>query len=86
MHAIGSDERAVLTVSTCLPDAGEFAGISLSLPRIVGSEGVVATLRPDLCDQEHADLRKYAEILRDAASQIDGSKIPAARRERDSYE
>jgi L-lactate dehydrogenase len=71
VNAIRTDERAVLTVSTCLPDAGEFAGISLSLPRIVGAEGVAATLRPDLSDQEHADLRKSAEIVRDAAGQID---------------
>jgi L-lactate dehydrogenase len=59
----------VLTVSTCLPDAGEFAGISLSLPRIVGAEGVICTLRPDISDQEHASLRKSAEILRDAVGQ-----------------
>jgi L-lactate dehydrogenase len=72
VNAIRTDERAVLTVSTCLHDAGEFAGISLSLPRIVGAEGVTCTLRPDLSDHEQASLRRSAEILRDAAGQING--------------
>lgn len=72
VNAIRTDERTVLTISTCLPDAGEFAGISLSLPRILGAEGVICTLRPDLSDQEHAGLKKSAEILRDATSQING--------------
>lgn len=73
VDAIRDNERAVLTVSTCLPDAGEFAGISLSLPRIVGAAGVVATLRPDLSHEEHAGLRRSAEILEAAVGQIGGS-------------
>jgi L-lactate dehydrogenase len=79
VNAIRTNERAVLTVSTCLQDAGEFSGVSLSLPRIVGAEGVMATLRPDLSDEERAALRKSAEILREAAGQID-QKAPAAHR------
>jgi L-lactate dehydrogenase len=70
VNAIRANERAVLTVSACLLDAGEFAGISLSLPRIVGAAGVLATLRPDLCEEEHAGLRSSAEILREAAGQV----------------
>lgn len=71
VNAIRTNERAVLTVSACLPDAGEFAGLSLSLPRIVGAEGVVATLRPDLSDAEREGLRRSAEILREAAGPTD---------------
>jgi L-lactate dehydrogenase len=69
VNAIRNNERAVLTVSTCLPDAGEFAGISFSLPRIVGAEGVLATLQPDLSDDERTGLKRSAEILRNAADQ-----------------
>ncbi len=71
VNAIRIDERAVLTVSTCLPDAGEFAGTALSLPRIVGAQGVLASLRPDLSDEERAGLRKSAEVLRAAAGEMD---------------
>lgn len=71
VSAIRSDERAVLTVSTCLPDAGEFSGTSLSLPRIVGANGVLATLRPDLTDDEHDGLRKSAEILQAAQRAVE---------------
>lgn len=70
VNAIRVDERAALTVSACVPDAGEFTGTALSLPRIVGAKGVLATLRPDLCDEECAALRRSAAILREAADQI----------------
>ncbi len=69
VSAIGTDERAVLTVSTCLQDAGEFAGVSFSLPRIVGAAGVIASLRPELSEPERTKLRRSAEILRQAASE-----------------
>lgn len=71
VNAIRINERAVLTVSACVADAGEFTGTALSLPRIVGAEGVLATLRPDLSNEERADLQESAEILRAAAAEME---------------
>ena len=45
-------------------------GTCLSLPRILGSSGVVATLRPKLSADEHAGLLRSAETLRKAAREI----------------
>jgi L-lactate dehydrogenase len=43
---------------------------TFSLPRIIGSEGISATLRPVLSNAELKALEKSAEILQEAARQI----------------
>jgi L-lactate dehydrogenase len=70
VRAIRADERAVLTISASMEDAGDLAGVSLSLPRIVGARGVAATLLPELSEAEDAALRKSAEVLRGAAREV----------------
>jgi L-lactate dehydrogenase len=40
--------------------------VALSLPRVIGRRGVVRTLRIKLRDDEHAALRRSAEIIKDA--------------------
>ncbi|QBK30543.1 L-lactate dehydrogenase [Roseitalea porphyridii] len=62
-EAIGADERAVLSVSTVTADVEGIEDVPLSLPRIVGAEGVTAELRPDLDADERAALRKSAETI-----------------------
>jgi L-lactate dehydrogenase len=70
VRAIRDDERAVLTLSA--PGDGEpgLEGVSLSLPRVLGSGGVKATLHPVLSQKEGLALRKSAETLREAAKEI----------------
>ncbi|SLN75942.1 L-lactate dehydrogenase [Roseisalinus antarcticus] len=61
--AIAADEGAVLTVSV----ASEVLGVrdvACSLPRVVGAEGVVAELVPELDDSETEALRASAEMLK----------------------
>jgi L-lactate dehydrogenase len=70
VRAIRGDERAVLTVSASMEDLGDLAGVSLSLPRIVGARGIAATLRPGLSEGEDAALRKSAAILRQALREL----------------
>ncbi len=48
VSAVRDDEHALLTVSSVTAGIEEFEGLSLSLPRVVGAEGIVATVRPDL--------------------------------------
>lgn len=63
--AIAGDERAVLSVSVVEPDVLGVADVALSLPRLVGRDGVSATLWPDLSDDERGALRDSAALLRD---------------------
>jgi L-lactate dehydrogenase len=70
VRAIRGDERAVLTVSASTGGVFGLEGVSLSLPRIVGANGVAGTLLPGLSEGEDAALRKSAEILREAAREV----------------
>jgi L-lactate dehydrogenase len=67
VQAIRDDERRVLTVSSLTTGMEAFRGICLSLPRVVGSNGVLAELQPLLSAEEDLLLQRSAQILREAA-------------------
>lgn len=62
VRCIVNDERRILTVST-VSGIGNKA-LALSLPRIVGASGVVATLNPKMDATETAALRRSGKIIR----------------------
>jgi len=66
VQAVRDDERRVLTVSSLTREVATFKGICLSLPRVVGREGILTELRPDLSSEEHRALQKSADILKEA--------------------
>lgn len=68
--AIRDDERVVLTLSTHTSNVSGFEDVSLSLPRIVGAEGIITTLFPSLSAEEHRQLCQSATVIREAAKQI----------------
>lgn len=69
-QAITEDENAVLTCSATMTDLWGFDKITLSLPRIVSSQGMIKTLYPQLEKEEESALRKSAEVLATALSQV----------------
>lgn len=68
--AIAGDEQAVLSVSTVETDVLGVPDVALSLPRLVGRDGVSATLWPDLDPMETEALRASAEILKARVQEI----------------
>jgi L-lactate dehydrogenase len=66
VQAVRDDQRRVLTVSSLTTGMGGFKGICLSLPRVVGSHGILTELRPDLSKEEDLALEKSAEILKES--------------------
>ena len=67
VRAIGGDERSVLTVSAVVEGLGAGGPVALSLPRILGRAGVLATLDPRLDAEERGLLERSAAVLREAA-------------------
>jgi L-lactate dehydrogenase len=65
-RAIGDDEGAVLTLS----NVEGFGGVSLSLPRVLKAKGIEATIRPMLSNEEAQALKRSAEILKEAAVEL----------------
>lgn len=70
VNAIIDDEGAVLTLSNLNSDIKELQGVSLSLPRVLGTGGIKATISPSLTEEEQGLLIKSANILREAASEL----------------
>lgn len=64
VHAIAMDEQAVLSVSVVTDEVEGVRDVALSIPRVVGREGVTAQLFPDLDAGEHAALHRSATLLR----------------------
>ena len=60
------DERAVIPIGSYNPKYG----VTLSLPSIVGKEGIVEILEPEMSDQESQALERSAETLRAAVHRI----------------
>ena len=61
-----NDEKRILTVSTCAPKTN----LSMSLPTIVGADGVIQVLMPKLSVDESNALRASARIIKKNYSHI----------------
>lgn len=63
-------ERRVLTVSRVQQGAMGYRDVALSLPTIVGPEGAMEVMEPEMTDDERAALDRSAEVLREAIASI----------------
>lgn len=70
VQAILRDERAVYTVSAPAAEVAGVPEVTLSLPRVLGSGGVLGTIAPALSPDERAALGRSAEILKQAAGEL----------------
>jgi len=67
------DQRAILTV--CLPtaDVAGIRNVTISLPRLVGGQGVLDTFWLPLSPEEKAQLRDSAQVVRQALDELGDS-------------
>ncbi|MEE4241177.1 MAG: L-lactate dehydrogenase [Desulfopila sp.] len=70
VRAVRDDEGAVLTVSSLNNSGGNLTGVSFSLPRIIGSRGIVSELRPPLSEEEDRALQHSVSVIADAAREL----------------
>ena len=64
------DERAVIPIGSYHPRYG----VTLSFPSVVGRQGVVRILEPDISEEERQGLQRSAETLRNAVARIAARK------------
>lgn len=69
LRGIMRGERQVLAVSS-VQEEGAYRGIALSLPTVVGSEGAMQVVVPELSDHERAALDRSADVLRRALASV----------------
>ncbi len=70
VKAIGSDEQAVLSVSIDTPEVLGVTDVALTIPRVVGAQGVVVDIFPELEPNEQDALRRSAEIIKSASDSV----------------
>jgi L-lactate dehydrogenase len=69
-RAVLRDQRAILTVCSPSPQVAGVADVTVSLPRLVGGEGVVTTFPLPLDPQEEAGLAASATTVRQAIDHL----------------
>ena len=70
IEAVLNDERRVLPVSSLLEDYLGISDVCMSVPSIVGRQGVSARLEVSMSDEELGGLRRSADALRAVARQF----------------
>jgi L-lactate dehydrogenase len=70
VNVILHDQRAVLTVGAPTADVAGVKNVTVSLPRLVGGQGVLETFPLPLNQQETALLRQSASVIRQALDEL----------------
>lgn len=70
VKAITTNEHAVISLSIVNEEIVGVRNTALSVPRVVGAQGIEATLFPSLDEQERAQLQSSAEALEAAAQEV----------------
>ncbi len=70
LQALLADRRTILTVCTPADRVLDVADVTVSLPRLVGGEGVLGTLPLHLSLEEETALRRSAQVIRAALDEL----------------
>lgn len=73
VEAIARDQRTILPVSVPLQGQYGLDSLSLSLPCVIGREGVIQILEPELARREIEALRASAQVLRRAIETVEAA-------------
>jgi L-lactate dehydrogenase len=70
VEVILQDERSLLTVCTPMADVAGVKDVTVSLPNLVGGEGIVQTFFPRLNEAETAALHNSAQLIRSLIAEL----------------
>jgi L-lactate dehydrogenase len=73
VDVITHDQRAILTVCTLMPDVAGVTDVTVSLPHLVGGQGILATLPVPLDEEEQLALNASARTIRDVINALEAS-------------
>jgi len=71
VEVILQDERSILTVCTPMPDVAGIKDVTVSLPNLVGGEGIIQTFFPNLNPKETEALRASAQVVRSVIDKLE---------------
>jgi L-lactate dehydrogenase len=70
IEVILRNQRALLTVCTPLEEVAGIKNVTLSLPHLVGGDGIINSLNVPLTEDEAAQLHHSAKVIKDAIEQL----------------
>jgi L-lactate dehydrogenase len=70
VEVILQDERSILTVCTPTESVAGVDNVTVSLPNLVGGEGIIKTFFPNLNREETAALRASAQVVRSVIDEL----------------
>lgn len=70
VKAIARDQRDVLSVSSVTAELAGVADVAASVPRVIGAEGIIMDLVPDLDETERIALSASVRMLKDLALSV----------------
>jgi L-lactate dehydrogenase len=65
------DQRSILTVCTPVSEVAGISEVTVSLPHLVGGQGILTTLHPPLSDEEQNALQSSARLIRQVIDNLD---------------
>jgi L-lactate dehydrogenase len=71
VEVILRDQRSILTVCTPVDEVAGIHNVTLSLPNLVGGQGIITTFYPKLTENEQRALHRSARIIRDALHELE---------------
>ena len=71
VEVILQDERSILTVCTPMADVAGVKDVTVSLPNLVGGDGIIRTFFPNLNEAETVALHSSAQVVRSVIEQLD---------------
>src|SRR5687768_1100582 len=70
VEVILQGERSILTVCTPMEDVAGVKDVTVSIPNLVGGEGIIETFFPKLNEKETSALRASANVVRSVIDQL----------------
>lgn len=74
VDVITHDQRAILTVCTPLPEVAGVSDVTVSVPHLIGGEGLLLTLPLSLDEKEQTALKASAQTIRDIIDALEASE------------
>lgn len=71
VEVILQDERSILTVCTPMDEVAGIKNVTVSLPNLVGGEGIIQTFFPNLSEAETGALGASAQVVRSVITELD---------------
>jgi L-lactate dehydrogenase len=71
VEVILQDERSILTVCTPMEEVAGVKDVTVSLPNLVGGEGIIQSFFPNLNEVETEALRASAKVVRSVIDKLD---------------